>query len=111
MFVTIGDDGLAHEYSEEFDVVIHSVNKEDQQKIIDDLKRITWTPVSEGLPEPWEKVLITFSGKYGSITADHAVGIGSYDGANGWYIDEIQGYTDRPTVSAWMNLPEAYKGE
>ena len=111
MFVMIGDDGLAHEYSEEFDVVIHAENEEDRQKIIDDLKRISWTPVSESLPEPWESVLITFSGKYGNLTADHAVGIGSWDGANGWYFEEIEGYTDRLTVEAWMNLPESYKGE
>lgn len=111
MFIQIGDDGIAREYSEEFDVVIHAENEEDQQKIIDDLKRITWTPVSEGLPEPWASVLITFSGEYGKLIADHAVGTGSYDGSNGWFIDEIQGYTDRLTVSAWMNLPESYKEE
>ena len=70
-----------------------------------------WIPVSECLPEPLASVLITFSGKYGSLTADHAVGTGSYDGSNGWFIDEIQGYTDRLTVEAWMNLPESYKGE
>lgn len=68
-----------------------------------------WTPVSEGLPEPWASVLITFSGKYGCLTADHAVGTGSYDGANGWFIDNIAGYTDWLTVEAWMNLPESYK--
>lgn len=78
---------------------------------LESFKKTRWTPVSEGLPEPWASVLITFSGKYGSMTADHAVGTGSYDGSNGWFIDEIQGYTDLLTVEAWMNLPESYKGE
>lgn len=70
-----------------------------------------WTPVSECLPEPWASVLITFFGKYGSLTADHAIGIGSWDDVNGWYFEEIEGYTDSLTVSAWMNLPESYKEE
>lgn len=78
---------------------------------VDLLSKYKWTPVSECFPEPWASVLITFSGKYGSMTADHAVGTGSYDGSYGWFIDEIQGYTDRLTVEAWMNLPESYKGE
>ena len=80
-----------------------------------ELKRLRehtrWIPVDGQLPEPWASVLITFSGKYGNLTADHAVGIGSWDGANGWYFEEIEGYTDRLTVEAWMNLPESYKGE
>lgn len=42
---------------------------------------------------------------------NHAIGIGSWDDANGWYFEEIEGYTDRLTVSAWMNLPESYKEE
>ena len=77
----------------------------------ENVPKFTWTPVSEGLPEPWASVLVTFSGKYGNLTADHAVGIGSWDGSNGWYFEEIEGYTDRLTVEAWMNLPESYKGE
>lgn len=81
------------------------------QMSIEALEHTRWIPVDDRLPEPWESVLITFSGKYGSLTADHAVGIGSWDGANGWYFEEIQGYTDRLTVEAWMNLPESYKGE
>ncbi len=80
-------------------------------ELVEDSKCVTWTPVSESLPEPWKSVLITFSGKYGNLTAVHAVGLGSWDGANGWYFEEIEGYTDRLTVEAWMNLPESYKGE
>lgn len=77
----------------------------------DVVEHTRWTSVNEGIPEPRVSVLITFSGKYGSLTADHAVGTGSYDGANGWFIDDIAGYTDWLTVEAWMNLPESYKGE
>ena len=84
---------------------------EDSKCVDGSIPKFTWTPVSEDLPEPWESVLITFSGKYGNLTADHAVGIGSWDGANGWYFEEVEGYTDRLMVEAWMNLPESYKGE
>ncbi len=70
-----------------------------------------WIPVEKKLPEPWESVLITFSGKHVGLTADHAVGIGSWDGVNGWYFEEIEGYTDRLTVEAWQPLPEAFKAE
>lgn len=71
-----------------------------------------WIPVDEQLPEPWESVLITFSGKHGGMTADHAVGLGSWDGSsNGWYFEEIGGYAKRLTVEAWQPLPEAYMAE
>jgi hypothetical protein len=45
-----------------------------------------WIPVTESLPKEWDSVLITFSGKYGNLTAVHAVGTGSLDGINGWYL-------------------------
>lgn len=93
-------------------------NAEEHRQLAEWLKELKklrehtrWTPVNEGLPEPWASVLITFSGKYGSLTADHAIGIGSWDDVNGWYFDDIEGYTDSLTVSAWMNLPESYKEE
>ena len=70
-----------------------------------------WIPVTERLPKEWDSVLITFSGKYGNLTVVHAVGTGSLDGINGWYFDEIDGYTERLKVEAWMPLPEPYKAE
>lgn len=71
-----------------------------------------WIPVDEQLPEPWESVLITFSGQHGGLTAEHAVGLGSWDGSsNGWYFEEIGGYAKRLTVEAWQPLPEAYTAE
>ena len=71
----------------------------------------SWIPVTKELPKLWDSVLITYSGQYKAIIAEKAVGIGSLDAENGWYFEEIEGYTDRFRVSAWQPLPDAYEGE
>ena len=74
-------------------------------------ERSGWIPVTKELPKLWDSVLITYSGQYKAIIAEKAVGIGSLDAENGWYFEEIEGYTDRFRVSAWQPLPDAYEGE
>lgn len=67
-----------------------------------------WIPVSEGLPEGENEVLVTVSGKLNNITFDNAIEIGFYCEIDGWIIN---GYLDwaTPQVTAWQPLPEPYK--
>ena len=60
-----------------------------------------WIPVTEGLPEDGERVLITHRG---------GVSFGWY---NGVYWERGASTYHRPlqTVIAWMPLPEPYRGE
>ena len=59
-----------------------------------------WIPVSEWLPGAMDSVLVTDHGYW--------VDIAFYDGTKWWYRDAD---TEEASVSAWMPLPEPWKGE
>lgn len=83
------------------------------QAIVDqlmDMDTLEWIPVSEGLPNDYDMVLVTInSGGKGCITYcqyeyDDVVERGIFKDADGiWISDE--------GVTAWMRLPEPWEGE
>ena len=62
---------------------------------IDALKQTAWIPVSERLPDDFERVLVT---------------LGSYDGVTYDWRSDGDWYDWGKSVIAWMSLPEPYKG-
>lgn len=44
-------DGTFSAYDDTYDVVIHCKSEDEQKKVIEHLKSISWIPVSERLPE------------------------------------------------------------
>ena len=71
-----------------------------------------WTPVSEGLPNDYDMVLVTIdSGGKGCITYcqyeyDDVAERGIFKDADG-----IDIWISGEEVTAWMRLPEPWKGE
>ena len=62
-----------------------------------------WIPVEDGMPEPYQQVLVSM---YNNLTY---VTIGSYDGGR-WNVNEY--ITDLGVdVKAWRPLPQPYRSE
>lgn len=68
-----------------------------------------WIPGSNRLPEYDELVLVTVKGKYNNITFENAIELAFYDKDEGWILGAEPDWLD-PNVTAWMPLPEPYKG-
>ena len=69
---------------------------------------ITWYTPDEKMP-PECTYVVTFSGRKGNTTYDHALAIADWmDDSEGWALDEI-GDLDDYTIHAWCDL-EPYKG-
>ena len=68
-----------------------------------------WIPVTERLPEDGYGVLVTVNGKHDNITFVNALEIAKYINIEGWIIEGYLDWLD-PDVTAWMPLPEPYKG-
>lgn len=86
--------------------------RDDIQKILTDLfNRVSsaqqWIPVSEGLPENDDWVIVTILDEWGDTPWTYT-DFGWYlEAASCWIIDAKQ----RTDVIAWMPLPEPWKGE
>lgn len=68
----------------------------DHMRYVDDQK---WIPVSESLPKSNQIVLVTEDGEVKLCTYEH------------WYGYGYGFYGSRGNVTAWMPLPEPYRGE
>lgn len=98
------EDGIFSAYDDTYDVVIHCKSEDEQKKVIEHLKSISWIPVSERLPEKHKDVIATvkysgFCGMYGKWLK--TASINDYGEWNGECIGG--------EVIAWMYLPKPYK--
>lgn len=117
------EDGTFSAYDDSYDVVIHCETEEEQKKVIERLKSISWIPVSEKLPEDERECLVTLEKVYG--TPEIFMGIASYlkFGNDGYWNEKKYGYlewdkysdghggTKMYKVVAWMPQPELYRKE
>lgn len=117
------EDGTFSAYDDSYDVVIHCETEEEQKKVIERLKSISWIPVDERLPEDERECLVTLEKVYG--TPEIFMGIASYlkFGNDGYWNEKKYGYlewdkysdghggTKMYKVVAWMPQPELYRKE
>lgn len=98
-------EGLADEMA--YDFVIDALNDAIKYRTKCELERTEegWTPTSKEMP-PGGTYIIT--GKYGK---NRYIDIADYN--DGWnsYSDEYKIHPEMHEVIAWMELPEAYKGD
>lgn len=118
IMLSIGDDGIAREYDDTYDITIHCESREEQEEVRKTLENIPrWIPCSERLPEEKdagilkklgtskrsEYVLATVEVKGERMTVTAC----TYDGKWDWNMKYA--FPDYKIV-AWMPLPEPYKG-
>lgn len=99
LMLMIGKDGVAREYKDDYDIVIHCASQEEYDKVWATLNR-RWIPCRDRLPEDDVKVLCQTMTKKG--LANFVIG---YHYSNGWACGMNR------NVIAWMPLPEPYKEE
>jgi hypothetical protein len=123
MEIVQNEDGTFSAYDDTYDVVIHCETEEEQKKVIERLKSISWIPVDERLPEDERECLVTLEKVYG--TPEIFMGIASYlkFGNDGYWNEKKYGYlewdkysdghggTKMYKVVAWMPQPELYRKE
>lgn len=108
LMLILDEDGVAREYDDAYDIVIHCESKEEQDAVWAMLHR-RWVPCSERLPKEDEYVLVT--AKYRSGCGVNVLKR-TKDNRDGeiWEDDNWnQVFSER--IIAWMPLPEPYGGE
>lgn len=120
---TIGYDGVAREYKDDYDITIHCESKEEQERAWESLTR-RWIPCSERLPEYGVPVL-TYDGdcycvekRIPYICDDNGKHLISdwwvsddYDVAYSGYDSDYYPNLRDGACIAWMPLPDPPKGE
>ena len=103
IMLSIGDDGIAREYDDTYDITIHCESREEQEEVRKAIENIPrWIPCSERLPSEPGSYLTTYTG----FMADHDVCILAFikDG-------EESRWSCSGEVHAWMKHPDPYEGE
>ena len=105
------ENGVAHEYDDEFDVTIHCESEEDSERVIELLnlgKRMSWRDASNPPPthvDEWDD-------EQNHYCIDGTCLLGRYDKENGWFESNGPQISNsyHGCVTHWMPLPEAPKG-
>ena len=114
---TFGEDGVAREYDDTWDITIHCESKEEQDEVWAELKKKEWIPCSERLPEKYGHYLVTMTEKartedLGFLLDEIEVRKMRYN-SDGWMLPRhMPSWINKEIVSeviAWMPLPEPYK--
>ena len=81
----------------------------EEDKVVEKQVIVTWYTPEEKLPPEHEWVVVSFSGKDGNATYDHAIGIANYaeDGL-GWLMEVLSDDAEF-TIHAWADL-DPYEG-
>lgn len=106
------ENGLFNIYDDTYDVIIHCESEEEQNMVMEKLKKVEnpWIPITERLPETDDYILISFENfnvpQVGRYEADEDYGGEFYPGDEDFTYKSIDLY-----VNAWMPLPQPWKGE
>ena len=104
------ENGLFNIYDDTYDVIIHCESEEEQNMVMETLKKTAnpWIPITERLPETDDYILISFDNfslpDVGRYEVDENGGGAFYPG------DEDVSYASVGViVNAWMPLPQPYR--
>lgn len=103
----INEDGTFSAYDDTYDVVIHCETEEEQKKVIEHLKSISWIPVSEKLPEikmDYEECYLVTDGRF--------CWMAYYISEKEWIFADCTNCKDKidwTDIVAWMPLPNPMK--
>lgn len=108
ILLMLNKDGVAEVYDNTYDITIHCVSEEEQEKSIAMLKNcMRWIPIEERSPKHEEYVLASFS----NFSRPDIARYEEDEEGNGTYYqgDEEKSYLEFGLlVNAWMPLPECY---
>ena len=122
IMLTIGDDGIAREYKDDFDITIHCESKEEQEEIWKRLAQDDWTSCSKELPKEDGDYLVTLEEGYAEDLGLELIIIMNFEAdceSFGYWYERFDPYTlgslgddwMEVPVTAWKPLPEPYRGD
>ena len=104
------ENGVFDIYDDTYDVTIHCESEEEQNSVMETLKKTAnpWIPITERLPETGDYILISFDNFSLPDIGRYEVG---EDGCGAFYPgDEDVSYASVGViVNAWMPLPKPYR--
>ena len=112
LMLIFGDDGIAREYKDDFDITIHCESKEEQDEVWKRLAQDDWIPCSERLPNCNGCYLVWRPHFWGGKKGMPAICY--FDGQNTWhdsYGVDFERVLHSDDVTAWKQLPKPYRGE